>query len=117
MIFAWFEDKAAAMRWYDHPTHRRMRGASRLEGRDGVGGVAEVGGVGGEPMAALEDGVPVMAVACIVFDGPAAVPESPIPFSAISIELFTPVPGGLRLNGGFSPDGFVPDAPTTRPAE
>jgi hypothetical protein len=30
----------------------------------------------------------------------------PIPISQISIELFTPLPGGASINGRLSPEGF-----------
>ena len=65
-IFAWFEDKAAVKRWYDHPVHRRMLAASGVE-------------PDGEPMEHIEDGVPILVVATISFAGPPAVAESQIP--------------------------------------
>ena len=30
-----------------------------------------------------------------------------IPFSSISIELYVPIDGGLRINGGFAPEKFA----------
>lgn len=109
-IFAFFEDREAALRWYHHPMHRGLRGM--------MGGETPEGFV---PLGDVPAGVPVLAVAAISFDGPPADPESRIPFSTISIELYTPVNGGLRINGGFAPDKFAellqrpdaaePDAP------
>ena len=97
-IFGFFEDKQAAMRWYEHPVHVRLRG-----------GMAGKGDVPAEraPMAHVPEGVPVLAVASIGFDGPPAMPESPIPFHSIAIELYVPVNGGLRINDGFAPQKFA----------
>ena len=96
-IFAFFENKEAAMRWYNHPMHQQLRG---MMGE----GAAPAGHV---PMKDVPDGVPVLAVAAISFAGEPAMPGSQIPFSSISIELYTPASGGLRINGGFAPDKFA----------
>ncbi len=108
VIFGWFENKAAVMNWYNHPMHAGMRRASGIKP-----------GADYEPMASVPDDVPVMAVACLQFEGPPAVEGGMIPFSAISIELYQPLTGGLRINGGFAPEGWAdgdPDAPSTQPA-
>ena len=105
VIFGWFKDKTAAMNWYRNPMHTALRHMSRLadDGR--------------EPMADVPDGTPIMAVACLSFDGPPAVAGSAIPFSSIAIELYSPLEGGLKLGRGFAPDGFMPATrPTTAPA-
>ena len=96
-IFAFFENKEAAMRWYNHPMHTQLRGMM------GEGAVPE----DHVPMKDVPDGVPILAVAALSFAGEPAMPGSQIPFSAISIELYAPVSGGLRINGGFAPDKFA----------
>lgn len=94
VIFAFFQDKAAAMAWYDSPVHTKFRRMMPLPANDR------------EPMENVPDGVPVMAVASISFKGEPAMKDSPIPFSQIAIELYTPLTGGININGGFSPDEF-----------
>ena len=108
VIFGFFENKAAATEWYNHPMHVGMRRASGITPPAGY-----------EPMADVPDDTPVLALASLAFDGPPAVEGAAIPFSAISIELYAPLDGGLRINGGFAPEAFVPrqrDA-VTRPAD
>ena len=92
-IIGWFEDKAAAMRWYEHPMHQRM-----------------MGGVGADraepPMAHVPDDVPLMIMATITPSERPEIPGFPGPINQISIELFTPVPGGASINGRLSPEAF-----------
>jgi len=94
-IVGWFEDRAAAMRWYEHPMHRRM-----MDGIDG-------GEDGDRPMADVPPDVPLMIVATITPSERPEIPGFPGPISQISIELFTPVAGGAMINGRLSPDGFA----------
>jgi len=93
-IFAWFEDKEAAKRWYHSPTHQRFL--------QGMGGAPE----GKEPMAHVPEGVPLLVIASITMSDKPEVPGFPAPISQISIELFTPAPGGAFVNGRLSPEGF-----------
>ncbi|MEM0983460.1 MAG: hypothetical protein AAGI17_05885 [Planctomycetota bacterium] len=92
-IIAWFEDKAAARRWYDSETHQRMMSLLNDEERE-------------EPMTAIPDGTPLMVIATITPSAAPEIPGVPIPIKQISIELFTPAPGGAMINGHFSPEGF-----------
>lgn len=94
VICAFFENKQAAMNWYNHPVHQRMRSMMPVSNPDHV------------PMKHVPDGVPLMVVASISFDGQPAIKDSPIPFSQIGIEIFAPVTGGLNVNGGFAPESF-----------
>jgi hypothetical protein len=94
-IIAWFENRAAAMNWYEHPTHVRMMEGSKIDDPEGK-----------PPMDGIPDDVPIMAIATMEFAGPPAVEGSQIPFSAISIELYTPLKGGLKINRGMAPDAF-----------
>jgi len=45
-------------------------------------------------------------MATISFDGPPALPASRIPFSQISIELFSPLPGGAFVKERLAPEKF-----------
>lgn len=92
-IVAWFEDKAAAMRWYNHPVHRGvMRGFGTTSDR--------------EPMEHVPDSGPIMVVATIKPSTTDRIPGFPLPISAISIELFAPLPGGAYINERLAPETF-----------
>lgn len=92
-IVAWFENKEAAIRWYNHPTHQRLMGS--------------VGARGGTPLEHVTDNeTPIMVMASITFGGKPAVEQSPIPFSQISIEMYAPLPGGASINGRLAPKAF-----------
>jgi hypothetical protein len=94
-IVAWFENKAAAERWYFSPTHARLMGMAGADPQSR------------KPLEHVADAdLPVMVIASIAFDGPPAVPGSPIPFSKISIEMYTPLPGGAAFNGRLAPEAF-----------
>lgn len=95
VIFAWFEDRTAAMRWYDSPMHRGV-----------MKSMTDGGPVGKVPMADVPEGVPVLAIASIT---PADAPRLEglrMPVSQIAIELYTPLPGGVALGGTFAPRGI-----------
>ncbi|MFK7959924.1 MAG: hypothetical protein AB8G96_05295 [Phycisphaerales bacterium] len=91
-IFGWFENREAAMNWYRNPVHRRM--------------MQMAGGGSPEPMKYVPEDVPIMVIATIT---PSEAPEiegMPLPIKQISIELFTPLPGGAHINGRLSPKAF-----------
>jgi hypothetical protein len=93
VIFAWFENKAAAKRWYYSDMHRRV-----MEGFAGMAPEAAT------PMADIADDIPILCIATVT----PATKEKPgqdgAPFSQISIELYTTLPGGIALGGSFSPE-------------
>jgi hypothetical protein len=95
VIFAFFQDKQAAAKWYYSPMHQELMKM--------IGAPHEAGH---EPMKDVPDGVPVMALASITMGGKPPVEGSPIAFTQISIELYTPLSGGLNFGGGFSPEAF-----------
>ncbi len=94
-IFAWFENKAAAMAWYKSATHQRAMQVVFPEFEDA-----------GAPMEGVPDDVPIMAIATIT---PGGMPNGAIggaPLSQISIELYTPLKGGIHIGGTFAPEGL-----------
>lgn len=94
-IVAWFENKEAVLRWYNHPVHTRIMMATGSNPEDG------------NPLAHVTDpDTPIMVMASISFNGPPVDPEGPIPFSQISIEMFAPLPGGASVNGRLAPKAF-----------
>lgn len=93
-IVAWFENKAAVERWYHSPTHTFMMRAVGSDPTDLT------------PLKHVKDPkTPVMVMASITFGGEQAMP-GPVPFSQISIELYTPLPGGAMVNGRLAPEKF-----------
>jgi len=93
-IFAWFDDRAAVVRFYESRTHREAMDRffpDRPPHR---------------PLAEIPDGTgPILAIASIT---PQATPNPElggIPVSQISVELLTPLPGGLDFGGTFAPAG------------
>ena len=93
-IIAWFEDKAAVERWYYSPTHRFMMSA--------VGDSVD----NHTPLEFVEDpDAPVMVIASIrpMREGDEQAIPGPMPISAISIELYGPLPGGAAINARLAP--------------
>ncbi len=91
VIFAWFENKKAAMNWYYSDVHRSLQ--KQFAGNSPAR----------TPMADIpDDGSPIMAIASLTFSG-APTAENPFPVSQIAIELYKPLPGGLAAGGRFSP--------------
>jgi hypothetical protein len=93
-IIAWFENKEAAKRWYLSETHTRVM---RMVGDDPANH---------EPMAGVPDDVPIMVMASIQMGTGKAGFGGPVPIDAISIELYTPLPGGAMAGGRLAPKGF-----------
>src|SRR4051794_14460299 len=84
VIFAWFQDKKAAVRWYESDLHQQLikrLAPTRPRPRPPLAGVAD-------------DSGPIMAVASITMDGKPT-KERPLPVKQISIELYQPLPGGF----------------------
>lgn len=94
VIFAWFENKAAALAWYRSDVHKQAMGdffpdTPRVKPFDGV-----------------PDNVPILAIASITMADKPAFEETPLPISQIAIELYTPIKGGIHLGGTFAPAGL-----------
>lgn len=97
VIFAWFEDKAATMRWYESDYHQTMM----MGMTDANAEPSERG-----PLEHVPDDVPVLCIATITPSTKPMIPGFPAPISQVSIELYTPLPGGLALNGRFAPESL-----------
>lgn len=92
VIFAWFENKAAALRWYYSEMHREAQ--NRLFPNRPPH----------EPLKHVPDGAgPIMAIASITWADTAQVAPSSLPISQIAIELYRPLPGGVFLGSRFAP--------------
>jgi len=93
-IIAWFEDVEAAKRWYYSETHKRFMNMAGADPEER------------EPMKHIKDPkTPVMVMATITMseDGTNV---GFMPVSQISIEMYTPLPGGAAINGRLSPPEF-----------
>ncbi|MBX3323661.1 MAG: hypothetical protein KF757_11785 [Phycisphaeraceae bacterium] len=94
VIIAWFKDARAARKWYYSPVHERM---VKMAGGD----VME-----SKPLEHVADNVPVMVLASLTPSDRPEVEGIPMPISQISIELYTPLPGGAAVGGRLAPDKF-----------
>jgi hypothetical protein len=92
VIFAWFEDKKAVLKWYYSDTHQQlMKQFFPDRGHH-------------KPLTDIADNSgPIMAVASITLAEKPRFKETTLPISQISIELYQPASGGLSLGGRFAP--------------
>ena len=94
VIFAWFENKKAALTWYYSAGHQALMSQF-------AGGRKRPGG----PMNDVpDDGRPILAIASLTM--PAAPKPGDDPRTSviqIAIELYAPLPGGLAAGGRFAP--------------
>ena len=92
VIFAWFEDKAAVLRWYHSEMHR---------------GVQDRFFPNRQPHVPLEgvsdDAGPIMVIASITMADQSHFESTSLPISQIAIEIYQPLPGGIFLGGRFAP--------------
>jgi len=93
VIFAWFENKQALLKWYYSPTHQ---GVMRMLAPDAKSGRA--------PLATIADNSgPILTIASLTYADTAQVSAVKMPISQIAIELYAPLPGGLAVGGRFAP--------------
>jgi hypothetical protein len=100
VIFAWFEDKKAALKWYYSDTHQAVMKRffpGRKQSDHPLADVAEGSG-------------PIMAVASVTLtEKPTK--ANPLPFKQIAIELYQPLSGGLSIGGRFAPERMKAPGP------
>src|SRR4029450_10352703 len=93
VIFAWFENKKAALNWYYSEGHQKL-----------IKTLASGGNAGRTPMADVpDDGSPILAIPSLTLSDKAQVSGVQLPISQIAIELYAPLPGGLAAGGRFAP--------------
>jgi hypothetical protein len=93
VIFAWFEDKKAAVSWFKSDVHQQVMRRFLPDARSGRKPLADV----------PDDSGPIMAVASVTLnDKPTK--DNPSPFKQIAIELYQPLGGGLNIGGRFAPE-------------
>jgi hypothetical protein len=109
VIFAWFDNKTAALAWYHSEMHQQVKHqfAPNAPAREPMAGVPD-------------DGTPIMAIASLTMTPPAGPAPGATPsVSQIAIELYRPLPGGIAAGGRFAPatlrvPGMI-DAPMAAP--
>lgn len=92
VIFAWFDDRKAAIAWYKSATHKVYMDLMGPSGRP--------------PLAQVPDGVPILCIASLTPARENKIEGAPMPISQISIELYTVVPGGASVGGTFAPESL-----------
>jgi len=94
VIFAWFENKAAVLNWYNSPVHRKLMNSFSSSGGRPEGPLAGI----------KDDSGPILCIASITIDR-AAMQSGDLKggTSQIAIELYAPLPGGLAVGGRFAP--------------
>ncbi|WP_299326769.1 antibiotic biosynthesis monooxygenase [Parasphingopyxis sp.] len=109
LILAWFEDRAAVLRWYDHSYHRQLlRDAGRPE--DGIA-AEHFGNEVGPILVIASVAYPARrgALDASMFDDPVAGrPER------FSVEYYTPLPGGAFMERPFAPNAVKERIPGIR---
>lgn len=93
VIFAWFEDKKAVLRWYNSALHQQL---VKMAGPPDSSHV---------PLAGVaEDSGPILAIASLTMADAPASKTLQLPVSQIAIELYQPLPGGVFVGGRFAPN-------------
>ena len=92
VIFAWFEDKKAVLRWYYSDMHQ---GAMKMLLADRKPD---------PPLQGVPDDIgPILAIASLTMSDKPQLEGVSMPISQISIELYRPVTGGIFLGSRFAP--------------
>jgi hypothetical protein len=92
VVFAWFENKKAAMNWYYSDTHQAVKK------------MFAPGSGERTPMPDVpDDGNPVLAIASLTPSSAPGTGGMPFAVSQIAIELYRPLPGGFAVGGRFAP--------------
>jgi len=95
VIFAWFRDKAAVLKWYYSDMHKQAQ-SRFFPDRPRH-----------KPLERIpDDSGPILAIASITWADSATLKRTSLPISQIAIELYQPIPGGLFAGGRFAPDSL-----------
>jgi hypothetical protein len=110
VIFAWFANKKAVLDWYWSDYHQsQMAVLQQAVAQGNPPDAAKKEGSGyesdREPLAHVSDDAgPILCIASLTPGGSQKIPGFPISITQISIELYQPLPGGIAVNGSFTPD-------------
>ncbi len=113
VIFAWFENKTAALAWYYSDGHMALMQQFSAGKRRPAGPMADV----------PDDGRPILAIASLTMPVAPSAGGGDLKSSVtqIAIELYAPLPGGIAAGGRFAPTtvkvpGLIEVAISARPA-
>ena len=93
VIFAWFENKEALLKWYHSDTHRALMKDFFPDQKYG------------KPLKDVPETGPILTIASITFAEKGQIKETHLPISQIAIEMYQPTPGGAFYGGRFAPAG------------
>lgn len=100
-IFAWFKDKKSVQAWYDSPMH--VAAMKKF---------FPTFPTGGKVLAKYKDSDgPFLVVASVTPGDKPVHPDSPLHLGQISIEMYSPLSGGLALGGAFGPKSLGEHGP------
>ncbi len=92
VIFAWFEDKKAVLRWYYSDMHQGVMKMLLADRKPDT------------PLQGVPDDIgPVLVIASLTMSDRPQFEGVSMPISQISIELYKPVTGGIFLGSRFAP--------------
>jgi quinol monooxygenase YgiN len=103
VIFAWFEDKKAALAWYKSDVHQE---SMRRLFPDYVSSRKTLSDV-------PDDSGPIMAIASLTPKKPTK--DDPSPFKQIAIEIYQPLGNGISIGGRFAPEKLKVPPPKSEP--
>ena len=105
VIFSWFEDKKAVVKWYYSDAHQKLM-KEFFPGDDFR-----------RPLQKVKDGTgPIMIIASVKFAPKAQFKETTLPVSQLALELYTPLDAGGYLGESFAPKGVkIPPLDESRP--
>src|SRR5262245_43695225 len=92
VIFAWFEDKKAALTFFKSDVHQEAMKQFLPDAKSGRKPLADV----------ADDSGPIMVVASVTPKEPTK--DDPTPFKQIAIEIYQPLGDGLAIGGKFAPE-------------
>lgn len=101
VIFAWFENREAVIRWYRSDMHRAamQKFFPNADRRPPLETIPDESG-------------PLMVIASVTFSEKPQFAEANLPISQIAIEVYKPMTGGIYLGSRFAPDALkVPGSP------
>src|SRR5438105_13928616 len=92
VIFAWFEDKKAVLKWYYGDAHKQVM-------KDLTPGITNP-----NPLKEIaDDSGPIMVIASVTLAKEGKFKQVKLPITQIAIELYRPLPGGAFLGARFAP--------------
>ena len=98
VIFAWFEDRTAALAWYYSEMHQLAQNRFLPDRQPH------------EPLAHLkEHSGPILAIASLTWAEESQHEGMELNVSQIAIELYAPLPGGVYVGGRFAPASMKVD--------